>query len=102
MKLGPKEVLVALVSVALALGGGWAIMIDSARGALAALLGLALMCVALLIMALRRVAMRQALLHRIENKIDSLARRVVTESEASTRELSGHIDELARQARETR
>ena len=56
---------------------------------------LLLLTVALQLQALRHTALRQQSLDRLEQKLDVVARRVVTEAEATGRELGGRIDDLA-------
>jgi hypothetical protein len=73
--------------------------VDFIEGALAALILLVLLAIALQLQALRRIQLRQQSLDRLEQKLDVVARRVVTEAEATGRELGGRIDALAAELR---
>ena len=80
--------LLVLIAVALALGS-W-------RWSLALVVALIVLLSGVVLMALRRQASTmRADLERIELKIDNVAVRVVTESQATHRELAGLIGELA-------
>jgi membrane protein implicated in regulation of membrane protease activity len=95
MNLTPKE-MVAVVAVG-ALGAGLlaAVLLDSWRWSIALLGALSLLFAAVIVLALKRQdTIRTGDLERIERKIDNLALRVVTESQATHRELSGLIEEL--------
>jgi hypothetical protein len=70
-------------------------MADSWRWSLASIGALVLLLAGVIMAALRRQdATRTAALERIERKVDNLALRVVTESQATHRELSGLLEEL--------
>ena len=92
MKLAGRKVLVAGAATVVAAAGIVAAFSDFIEGALAALILLVLLTVALQLQALRRVEWRQQSLDRLEQKLDVVARRVVTEAEATGRELGGRID----------
>jgi len=102
MKLGRRKVLVAGAAVVVAAAGVGAAFSDFTEGALAALILLVLLTVALQLQALRRVEWRQQSLDRLEQKLDVVARRVVTEAEATGRELGGRIDGLSAELRRQR
>ena len=95
MKLTRKEKAAAVAAGMLAVGLTLAILLDSWRWSFAFVGALMLLLAAVVLMALRRQdATLSTDLERIENKIDNLAVRVVTESQATHRELSGLIEEL--------
>jgi membrane protein implicated in regulation of membrane protease activity len=95
MNLSRKEQAAAFVAGALSVGLILAIALDSWQWSLALVSALMLVLVGVLFMTMRRHdATRTADLERIERKIDNLALRVVTESQATHRELSGLIEEL--------
>ena len=102
MKLARRKVVVAGAATVVAAAGIWAAFSDLIEGALAALILLVLLTVALQLQALRRVEWRQQSLDRLEQKLDVVARRVVTEAEATGRELGGRIDELSTELRRQR
>ena len=102
MKLGRRKVLVAGAAIVVAAAGVGAAFSDFIEGALAALILLVLLTVALQLQALRRVEWRQQSLDRLEQKLDVVARRVVTEAEATGRELGGRIDGLSAEFRRQR
>ena len=95
MKLTRTEIVsvvaVAVIGVALFV----AILMDSWRWSLL-LLGLLLVTLSgvIVLVVRRQDAARSADLERIEQKIDNVALRVVTESQATHRELSGLIEQL--------
>lgn len=99
MKLArPKGLLAGAACVVAAVGIG-ATFLDVVAGALSALILLVVLTIALQLQALRRIEVRQASLDRLEQKLDVVARRVVSEAEATGRELGGRIDELAEELR---
>jgi hypothetical protein len=87
MKVAPREALVLATSGLIAAGGVWAACVGEVTGAVVALSALALLSIALQLWVLRRVALRQQSLDRLEKKLDVVARRVVTESEALSAEI---------------
>lgn len=95
MKLARRKVLIAVAATVVAAAGVGAAFTGFVEGAIAALILLALLVVALQLQALRRIDLRQRSLDRLEQKLDVVARRVVTEAEATGRELGGRIDELS-------
>lgn len=100
MSLTPKEMLAAVVAAALSVSLALSIVFDSWRWSLGSLGALVLMLSSVLFMSLKRQdATRTAALDRIERKIDNLALRVVTESQATHRELGGLLEELGRTLR---
>jgi hypothetical protein len=95
MKLTRKEAVAAAAAGMLVVGLTLALLLDSWRWSIAFLGALVVLLSAVVLMALRRQdATLGAHLGRIETKIDNLAVRVVTESQATHRELSGLIEEL--------
>jgi hypothetical protein len=102
MKLARRKVLIAGAATVVAAAGIGAAFAGCTAAALAALFLLVLATIALQLQALRRVELRQQSLDRLEQKLDVLARRVVTEAEATGRELGGRIDELAAELRRER
>lgn len=94
-----EKVILAAALVVTALGV-WAEAVGAVRYALVALMGLVLGVTALQLIALRRVAMREDRLDRMEAKLDALARRLITESEALSRDLGGQFDALAAEVRD--
>jgi len=99
MKLGPRKVLMAGAATVVAAAGIGTALSGFAEGALAALILLVLVTIVLQLQALERVQLRQQSLDRLEQKLDVVARRVVTEAEATGRELGGRIDELTAELR---
>ena len=99
MSFGRRELLVAAAATVVTMAGLVALALGSVHLALAALLVLLLGSVLLQVLSLRHVALRQKSLDRVEQKLDAVARRVVTESEATGRELSGQIDALRQELR---
>jgi len=100
MNLTRKELAAAAVAGALAVGLVLAIVLDSWQWSLASVAAMMLVLAAVILLTLRRQdATRKAQIKRLERKIDNLALRVVTESEATHRELSGLIEELGRSLR---
>lgn len=99
MKLARRKLLIAGAATVVAAAGVGAALTGFVEGAIAALVLLALLVVALQLQALRRIDLRQRSLDRLEQKLDVVARRVVTEAEATGRELGGRIDELSAELR---
>lgn len=99
MKLARRKMLIAVAATAIAAAGVVSAFVGVPEGALAALIVLALLVVALQLQALRRIDLRQRSLDRLEQKLDVVARRVVTEAGATGRELGGRIDGLAEELR---
>ena len=97
MNLTRKETLAAVAAAALGVGLVLAILLESWRWSMMSLGALVILSAVVLFLALRRQdANRTAALDRIERKVDNLALRVVTESQATHRELSGLIEELGK------
>jgi hypothetical protein len=95
VNLSGKEMIAAALAVVLAVTAAVALLDDATRFSLAMIDGLLLLLVAIGIAGLRRQSSWHAgQLERIERKIDNLALRVVTESQATHRELGGLIEEL--------
>ncbi len=95
MNLTRKEKLAAAAAAALAAGLVLALVLDSWRWSVGLLGALVLLVGAVVMLALRRQdTIRTGHLDRIERKVDNLALRVVTESQAMHRELGGLIEEL--------
>ena len=94
-----RKVVIAGAATVVAAAGVASAFAGFPDGALAALLVLALLVVALQLQALRRIDLRQRSLDRLEQKLDVVARRVVTEAEATARELGGRIDQLTEELR---
>jgi Flp pilus assembly protein TadB len=101
MKLARRKMLIAVAATVIAAAGVVSAFAGVPEGALAALIVLALLVVALQLQALRRIDLRQRSLDRLEQKLDVVARRVVTEAEATGRELGGRIDGLAEELRQS-
>lgn len=100
MNLTRKETVAAVAIVALAVALLLAILVESWRWSMGSLGALVILSSAVLFLALRRQdTNRTAALERIERKVDNLALRVVTESQATHRELSGLIEELGKAVR---
>jgi hypothetical protein len=99
MKLARRKVLIAAAATVVAAAGLGAAFTGFTGGALAALILLVLLAIALQLQALRRIDLRQRSLDRLEQKLDVVARRVVTEAEATGRELGGRLDDLAAELR---
>ncbi len=95
MKLTRRETAAAAAVGMVAVGLTLALLLDTWRWSIAFVGALVVLLSAVVLMTLRRQgAALGADLERIENKIDNLAVRVVTESQATHRELSGLIEEL--------
>jgi hypothetical protein len=87
--------LAAGTAAVLALGILVAVLLGSWQWSVVLATGLALLIAAVILIMLRRQeAARAAQLKRLERKIDDLAVRVVTESQATHQELGGLIEEL--------
>lgn len=95
MKLTRKEKVAAAAAAMLVVGLALAVLLDSWRWSIANVGALIVLLSAVILMVLRRQdATLGADLERIETKVDNLSVRVVTESQATHRELSGLIEEL--------
>ena len=99
MKLSGRRVVIVGAAGLVAAAGVAAAFLEFLAGAITALILLALLMIALQLQALHRVQLRQQSLDRLEQKLDVVARRVVTEAEATGRELGGRIDGLAAELR---
>jgi len=100
MKLGRRMALIAGAATVAAAAGIGSAFSGFIEGALASVILLLLLTVALQLQALRLIALRQQSFDRLEQKLDVVARRVVTEAEATGRELGGRIDDLAAELRQ--
>lgn len=87
MRLAPREAVILALSALIAGGGAWAAFTGAIAGAIVGATLLALVSIVLQLWVLRRVALRQQSLDRLERKLDVVARRVVTESEALAAEI---------------
>lgn len=95
MKLTRKEQLAAALAGALSVAVVVALLLDSWPWSLGLVGALMLLLAGVVLRTLRRQEARgTADLERLERKIDNLALRVVTESQATHKELSGQIEEL--------
>ena len=95
MDLTRRETLAVVVIGGVAVGLALAILLDSWQWSLGLFGALTLLLCGVILKILgRQNAARAAALERIEHKIDSLALRVVAESQATHRELGGLIEEL--------
>jgi hypothetical protein len=95
MNLSRKKQLAALLVGVLGAGIVAAILLESWRWSLALTVALMALLFGVAGLVSRRQDMaRKSDLERIERKLDNLALRVVTESQATHRELSGLIEEL--------
>lgn len=95
MKLSRKEQLAAALAGAASVAVVVALLLDSWPWSLGLIGALMVLLTGIVLMTLRRQeARRKADLERLERKIDNLALRVVTESQATHKELSGLIEEL--------
>ena len=99
MKLARRKVLIAGAAAAVAAAGVGSAFTGFIEGAIAAVILLVLVTIALQLQALRRIELRQQSLDRLEQKLDVVARRVVTEAEATGRDLGGRIDSLSAELR---
>lgn len=103
MKLTRKQMLAAISGGGAVLGAALvlALLLGSWRWSLGLLGALTVLLAGVVLMALRHLEARNAAdLDRLERKIDNLALRVVTESQATHRELGGLIEELGSTLRE--
>lgn len=100
MNMSSKEKLILVAALALTALGVWAEAVGAIRVALVALMGLVLGVTALQLVAIRRLSQREERLDRLEAKIDAVSRRVITESEALSRELGGRFEALAAEVRD--
>jgi hypothetical protein len=100
MNMSRKEAVILVTALVVTALGGWAAAVGATRFALVVLLGLVLGVTALQLVAVRRVTLRQEQLDRLEAKLDAVSRRVITESEALSRELGGQFDALAAELRD--
>jgi hypothetical protein len=92
-----KEVAVLVVCIAMGVGTTLAIVIRTWEPAVACLVVLQLLTVWLGLTTLRRRPISHAsVLDRIEQRLDELSLRVVTESQATARELSDLAEQLRR------
>ena len=92
-----KEVAVLVVCIAMGVGTTLAIVIRTWEPAVACLVVLQLLTVGLGLTILRRRPVSHAsVLDRIEQRLDELSLRVVTESQATARELSDLAEQLRR------
>lgn len=95
MELTPKERVAVSIAAALMVGVVLAVAWSSWRWSFLILAGMVLFSGSLTMLGLRRQdRLRSNALDRIERKIDNLALRLVTESEATHRELGGLIEDL--------
>lgn len=95
MNLTRRETLAAFAVGAVAAGVAVAILLDSWQWSIGFVGALMLLLSGVFLRILERQdAMRAIALERIEHKIDNLALRMVTESQATHRELGGLIEEL--------
>lgn len=95
MKLSRKDSVAAAGVAVLGIALLVAILMDSWRWSIALLGTLTVVLAAVILLVLRRQdAARSADLERLERKVDNVALRVVTESQATHRELSGLIEQL--------
>lgn len=102
MRLTRTEIVAAVAAGMLGIALITAILMDSWRWSLAVLGALTVLLAAVILLVLRRhEASRSADLERLERKIDNVALRVVTESQATHRELSGLIEQLGADLRDS-
>lgn len=95
MKLTRTEIIATVAAGVMGIGLVVAIVMSSWRWSLALLGALTVLLAGVIILVLRRQdATRSADLERLERKVDNVALRVVTESQATHRELSGLIEQL--------
>ena len=95
MKLTRTEIIATVAVGVIGLALLVAILMDSWRWSLALLGALMVLLAAVVLLVLRRQdATRSADLERLERKVDNVALRVVTESQATHRERSGLIEQL--------
>lgn len=102
MRLTRTDIVAAVAAGVLGIALITAILMDSWRWSLAVLGALTVLLAAAILLVLRRhEAARSADLERLERKIDNVALRVVTESQATHRELSGLIEQLGADLRDS-
>jgi len=102
MRLTRTEIMAVVAAGVLGIALITAILMDSWRWSLAVLAALTVLLAAVILLVLRRhEATRSADLERLERKIDNVALRVVTESQATHRELSGLIEQLGADLRDS-
>lgn len=102
MRLTRIEIMASVATGVLAIGLVMSILMDSWRWSLGLLGALVVLLAAVILLVLRRQdAARSADLERLERKIDNVALRVVTESQATHRELSGLIEQLGADLRDS-
>ncbi len=95
MKLTRTEIMATVAAGVIGIGVVVAIVTDSWQWSLAHLGARMVLLAAVVVLVLRRQdATRSADLERLERKVDNVALRVVTESQATHRELSGLIEQL--------
>ena len=95
MRLTRMEIMAAVAAGLLGTGLLMSILMDSWQWSLGILGALMVLLAAVILLTLRRQdATRSADIERLERKIDNVALRVVTESQATQRELSGLIEQL--------
>ena len=95
MRLTRTEIMAAVAAGLLGIGLVTTILMDSWRWSLGILGALMVLLAAVILLTMRRQdATRSADLERLERKVDNVALRVVTESQATHRELSGLIEQL--------
>ncbi len=95
MKLTRTEIMATVATGVIGLGLVVAIVMDSWQWSLALLGALLVLLAAVILLVMRHQdATLLADLERLERKVDNVALRVVTESQATHRELSGLIEQL--------
>ena len=102
MRLTRTEYMATAAVGVIGIGLVVAIFMDSWRWSLGLLGALMVVLAAVIVLVLRRQdASRSADLERLELKVDNVALRVVTESQATHRELSGLIEQLGADLRDS-
>lgn len=102
MRLTRTEYMATAAVGVIGIGLVVAIFTDSWRWSLGLLGALMVVLAAVIVLVLRRQdASRSADLERLELKVDNVALRVVTESQATHRELSGLIEQLGADLRDS-
>ena len=95
MKLTRTEIIATAAAGVIGLALVVAVLMNSWRWSLALLGALLVLLTGVILLVLRRQeATWSADLERLERKVDNVALRVVTESQATHRELSGLIEQL--------
>ena len=95
MRLARTEIMAAVAAGLLGIALLVSILMDSWQWSLGILGALMVLLAAVILLTMRRQdATRSADLERLERKVDNVALRVVTESQATHRELSGLIKQL--------